>query len=209
MLTLTLTPDRLNEVQPGDRLVGLNGSALSRPLTVVGALAELPGGVQAIALRTPHGTPANLYPDTHVDRGVTVERDEPTAVQPRRPAVRTFHGVRFASDGTGSWWTGDRRYEIRKGFGGLTECEADHPVRITRALAEHAHENRDTGWAQPILEAIRAGRRGFICEGGSEHSYDEWEVWDHQLSDYANGGRLNHAESFRDAADSLALFLAA
>lgn len=201
--TLKLTPADLDQVRPGDQLIALNGSVLSRPLTVVTGLGPLPGSTTlAIQMTNPDGRPVNLYPDTHVDQHITISRPDP------RRATRTINGLRLSSDGAGSWWTSDRRYQIRTGFGGLTECETDHPVRLTPALVNQALRNRDTGWAQPILTALDGGKRGFVCPAGSEHSYDEWEVWDHHTGDYANGGALNHAETFKDAAGDLAAFLA-
>lgn len=218
--TIQLGPDQLDQIRPADRITAINGTPLpGGPVTVTRALSALSGtAALSIGIRAAHGTPANLYPDSTIDRSVTVERDvvapapatpaAPAAAQPRTVS-RTVNGIKLHSDGKGGWWTSDRRYEIRKGFGGMTECEASHPVRLTPELVQHARDNNAAAWAQPILWAAHNGKRGFICQGGSEHSYEEWACWDYRADDYALGGQLNHGESWAALADGLTRAIAA
>lgn len=209
MAVITLTPDQLDQLRPGDRLTHINGADLLRALTVVAKLAPMPNrsGTLAVEMRTPQGTPAHLYPDTHVDTSVTIERDEPAPARPRRPRVasRRVAGLTFTSDGHGSWFTDDRRYEISRQIAGWTECEQDHPVKITPALLARARENRGTGWAQHILTAAGQGRSGYLCPAGTEHAYERWLTFDHRTRDLTDGG---YADSFTEAAENLSLLIA-
>lgn len=216
--TVELGPDELEQIRPGDRITAINGTQLpGGPVTVTRSLSKLlDASTPSIGIRTAHDTPANLYPDSTIDRGITLERDVPVEetaaaaaleVTPRAVS-RTVNGVQLQYDG-GAWWTADRRYEIRKAFGGLTECENSHPVRLTPALIQHAKDNAHTTWARQILDAVWAGKRGFVCEGGSEHSYEEWQCWDHREDDYALNRDLTHGDSWADIADSLTKAIAA
>jgi hypothetical protein len=214
--TIELGPDELDQIRPGDRITAVNGILIPRgPVIVTRALSVLStGSTPSIGIRTAHHTPANLYPDSTIDRGLTVERDVVVAPQPTpapaapaapqpRTITRTVNGVKLHSDGQGGWFTSDRRFEIRLGYGGTTECEADHPVRLTPDLIKQAQNNPATVWAQPILEAVREGKRGYQCPGGSEHTYNAWQVWDLKRGDYALNGDLSYCESWADAAEML------
>lgn len=216
--TVELGPHELDKIRPGDRITAINGTRLpGGPVTVTRALSKLvDAAAPSIGIRTAHNTPANLYPDSTIDRGITLERDVPVEEAAAAPALevkpravtRTVNGIQL-HHADGGWWTADRRYEIRKAFGGLTECENSHPVRLTPALVTHAQASSHTTWARQILDAVSQGKRGFICEGGSEHSYEEWQCWDHRADDYALNRDLSHGDSWMDIADTLTKAIAA
>lgn len=203
MRTLTVARDHISTLAVGDRVVRVDDYDLpGRPVVTVALGPVGTGSARAVRLVNDNGQGVNLYPDSGVAESVTIERDDapaPVAARPRRRAVRHVGGVRLESDGAGSWWTTDRRFEIRFGYGGKSICETPHPVRLTRAMIEDARNAPGTRWAQPILFAAEHGRKGIYCGGGEEHPYDQWQAWDHQAGDYADGGQS--CESFADAAD--------
>lgn len=243
MTTLTITRDHLDEVRPGDRLVALDDVTLGMTRVFTGTIRRVGRGqARGIPYRVEDSKiEGHLYPDTHVERSIVVERPEPTpfgrcaecghrmeadentctpcteaerarldaALAPkkaRKPVIRTIDGLRLVSR-DGAWWTEDSRYEIRTNYGGITECDADHPVRITSAMRVEAQAHPTRAWAQPILSAIQSGKSGYYCYEGTEHQApDTWIVWDHERNDYA-GDFGSHAESFTEAARYLARYL--
>jgi hypothetical protein len=199
--TITVTADQLATLRRGDRVVRWNDNAMAHTVKAPYGPVYEGSKVNAVGLvNDSNGVAANLYADTLGDAVLTVERPRP------RPAVRVVDGLRLVSAGDHTWVTADNRYVVRYGYGGVTECETDHPVKLTPALVKIANEMSNTTWAQPILDAVRNGQRGFICPAGSEHAYDCWQVWDNETDDYADG--LSYAESFDDASRNLAALVA-
>lgn len=109
----------------------------------------------------------------------------------------------------GCYVTDDGRYEVSKGHV-FTECDAPHPVRISRQDRDDIRRAHQSGasrewldarqrhpWA--ALDAVRAGKRGYFCEGGEEHVRDSWGVWDLAKDDYVPGG-----EDFDNMKDAVA-----
>lgn len=66
----------------------------------------------------------------------------------------------------------------------VTFCEDSHPVRLARRPEHYQGEP----WERQI--AIRAGKRGYLCPGGMEHTYPVWVVFD------ANNDRRPNAGAF-------------
>lgn len=78
MQTLILTLDRLDEVQPGDRLVAIDDIKLSAEKVLTDGPRRLwPNGPIGIPFEHGGVAPAYLYPDSLVERSITVERDGP------------------------------------------------------------------------------------------------------------------------------------
>src|SRR5436305_11132126 len=106
MSTVTITRRRVTrDVRRGDTLVAVDGRPLPHPARVTAR----PDARGVVPLRNPLGTAVEwrLYPDSQVERDITVERPEP------RPAVRYVDGVRLTRTGHhGGWVTDDRRYEV-------------------------------------------------------------------------------------------------
>lgn len=97
------------------------------------------------------------------------------------PLVRQPNGVYLTEDG---------RYEVTSDDGYLTTCDNPHPVRGKK------------GWgAQP-------NRQGYYCEGGADHYYTCWHIWDLELDDYAFGDSPGAYETFKEAAEALTRELA-
>lgn len=135
-----------------------------------------------------------IYPDTNISAEITVERTH-------RSVARTVSGMKFINIGERNWRSEDNRYSVYWQESGVTECEHDHPVKLTNDAVRQAQENRDTAWAKPILAAHADGKRGYTCKAGSEHWYHAWMVWDNVGNDYAF--EIRDAESFKDAAEAL------
>lgn len=64
------------------------------------------------------------------------------------------------------------RWKVEKDYA-VTECEADHPMRLPR----HPEQPNWTDRSERA-EAIRAGKAGYLCPAGSEHWYPMWVVVD-------------------------------
>lgn len=201
MSTFTVTADQLTRIRPGDRVIGIDGEPTSTPITITAPIARLSGGGPMCLPGRIEGYSAtvHIYPASHITESVTVDRPDPA---PARRITRNIDGITLVSVGERQWRTDDGRYEITYAFGGFTECEEDHPVRITAALAAAAREAQGTSWTLPILAAIAAGRPGYTCRAGTEHAYSTWQVWDLHRNNYADD--LSSCESFTDAARSLA-----
>lgn len=123
MITLTLAPAELAQVRTGDLVTAIDGRPVS--FKVTGRYGPVNGGPPGIPLRrTDNGIRLHLYPDTHVERTITVER-------PVRTATRTVDGVRFTRDGD-QWSAAAGRYVVSYEEAGVTTCEQPHPVREAR-----------------------------------------------------------------------------
>lgn len=120
--TLTLGRADLAQVRRGDRVTAIDGRPAG-PYRVTGRYAPVTaGGAQGIPMvRTDNGITLNLYPDTHVERHITIERTV-------RAATRTVGGVRFTYDGE-QWHPDGSRYVVSYEDAGVTTCEQAHPVR--------------------------------------------------------------------------------
>lgn len=90
---------------------------------------------------------------------------------------------------------------------GVTFCDGPHPMRLGR--------NPEPAIGRPVCNrniAIANGRKGYMCEGGEEHSYRCWAVYnkvtdeDDNIYDfrdeaYAAADRLNREEAAKAACD--------
>lgn len=63
-----------------------------------------------------------------------------------------------------------------------TVCEGPHPVRLGRAPQHYRGEPSERD------EAIRYGRKGYRCPGGSTHWYPVWVVFDAENGRASNIG---------------------
>lgn len=84
---------------------------------------------------------------------------------------------------------------------GTTFCDGPHPMRLGRNPVPYE--------GRPVCNrniAIANGRKGYMCEGGQEHGYPCWAVYnkvtneDHEIYDfrdeaYAAADRLNREEA--------------
>lgn len=182
----------VRDLRPGDRVVAVNGSPL--PVRVVDHvdargsawLVPLPGQV----------TTARLYDDQHT-ADVESLPAPPTPAPPRR-AVKAVGGLRLISDGDGTWATADGRTGVQR-ESGLAQCDAEHPVRLSRFLIEAIKRNPHN-YPSEASWAVRIGAKGYLCPGYTDHSYVVWTVWlDGKWLD--DGGQC---ASMREALDSLA-----
>jgi len=209
MMTFTVTPAQLNRLRPGDIITHFDDVEIG-PVTVTSHLARLDdNGPTCLPGTYPSSsTIVHIYPDTCLAEQIRVIRPGVSTPAARRSVKtkRTIDGVTFLRVGDRQWRTEDGQYEVVYGFGGYTECEENHPVRITAGVAAAARDAQGTSWARPILDAIAAGRAGYTCNAGSEHPYNVWHVWNLGGNDYADG--LTAFVSFNDAAKSLASYLA-
>lgn len=122
--TLTLTHAELSRVRRGDRLTGIDGRTVSYRVT--GPYGPVSGVGTALGIpmeRTDNGITLNLYPDTHVERTITIERTV-------RPVTRTIGGVVFTHT-DGEWRADNGRYVIEYTEAGVTTCEFPHPVKLS------------------------------------------------------------------------------
>lgn len=193
--------------------------------TIHGHTVTRPAGPPAVRLVNPIGQSIwNLYPDSV--QTVTIERETPESDPPapepdpvpeppakrKRRAVSRRHGVVLARRGRDGWFTEDGRFEVREEYELLTECENPHPVRIGSYLREKITAELRQGhyayacgvFGQAAVDAVRAGRRGYHCEGGREHHYTAWNIWDHEHGDYLSGTNCAAYGTFADAARALA-----
>lgn len=84
------------------------------------------------------------------------------------------------------------RWKIEKDYA-VTECEADHPMRLPR----HPEQPNWTDRSERA-EAIRAGKTGYLCIAPSEHWYPVWLVVDTTSQD-------RHDHTFSTYRDAVAL----
>lgn len=164
-------------VLPGQRIVAVNGERLPFALVV----EEVVGN--SVRVTPPHATSVEwrLYADQHkveVEAAAPVVEPvvEPAPAKPARPAVRVVAGVRLVSQGGGTWQSEDGAYGVQR-EAAPTFCEDEHPVRITRSLIEWAKANPNDARAADVLWALRCDKRGYVCPGNEEHTYDVWTSW--------------------------------
>jgi hypothetical protein len=90
-----------------------------------------------------------------------------------------------------------RRWKVEKDYA-VTECEEPHPMRLPR----HPEQPQWNDWSERA-DAIRAGKKGYLCPGGQEHWYPIWVVVDTtSTKDYDRQGEIfdnyHHARAYRD-----------
>ncbi len=119
-MEFTLNSHELNRLRRGDRIVQIDGRNVD--FTVVRPPHTLPNSTTvAIAVKAESGREANLYPDSNIERNVTVRR-------PERAVTRTVAGLKLRNSGDKHWTTVDGKYEIAYLEQGLSECENPHPM---------------------------------------------------------------------------------
>jgi hypothetical protein len=106
--------------------------------------------------------------------------------------------MKLRREDTGVYVTEDGRYEVSKSWAS-TDCYDAHPVQIGREVRVLARDGGD----QPenvnndAWFAARMGKKGYRCEGGAEHWYVSWGVWNRPADDYVAGGE--HFDTKADA----------
>jgi hypothetical protein len=73
-----------------------------------------------------------------------------------------------------------------------TSCDEPHPIRLGRNPEHYSGEP----WQR--ADAIRAGKRGYLCPGGETHLYPVWIVYDEDNDRASNAGAF---DTFREAKD--------
>jgi len=103
-------------------------------------------------------------------------------------STRILDGVRFTRQDNGVWISEDKdgRFRIESDEDNITECENEHPVRITPAIVKSVREQTRL-WCQAARFAVADGQRGYLCPGGQEHNYTTWHVWDDEKGDFVGG----------------------
>lgn len=96
------------------------------------------------------------------------------------------YGTPLVRQDDGTYQTEDGRYEVASQEDYVTVCDNPHPVR---------------GRRYPY-------RAGYYCEGGEEHYYTRWHIWDLQEGEYAFGDSPGAYDSFKEAALQLTVELA-
>lgn len=182
MSVLTLAPTETERLQAGDRIVALDDTHLT-PAHIVAAPASPDGTVPLINL-IGSGTTWRLYPDSQIAQSLTIERDDPAPAPPRRPFRRTRHGLTLVRVDEERWITEDGRYVVDRQGGYLTECEHPHPVKLTagrreaiRAAIAYSESQARQNFGDAAVDAVRAHKAGYVCEGGQEHEYALWTAW--------------------------------
>lgn len=87
-------------------------------------------------------------------------------------------------------------YVIQKEYA-ETFCEEPHPVRLGRS-PEHY---RGEPWQR--AEAIRGGKRGYLCPGGETHLYPLCVVYDEHDDRASNAGAFDVYREAKDLRDRL------
>lgn len=94
------------------------------------------------------------------------------------------YGTPLVRQPNGVYLTEDGRYEVTSDDGYMTTCDNPHPVRGKKY------------------------ERSYYCEGGEEHYYTRWHIWDLEAGEYAFGDGPGAYETFREAAEALTRELA-
>lgn len=133
MTTLTIPRDRLAaDLKPGDRIVAIDGRPAAHEVTEA---ARPSGGIPMRNQLVGDGTGSvwALYPDTQVERDVTIERaPEPrkaATAKPRRERRWTRYGLTLVTGRPRNpWETEDGAYSLSQGWA-MTFCDGPHPMR--------------------------------------------------------------------------------
>ncbi len=84
-------------------------------------------------------------------------------------------GVVLVSHGDGHWESEDGAWTIAHEQRGMTICDEPHPVRITPSMVEYATSHLDNPFSRDVVFAVRSGKKGYWCPGGTEHEGEP--VW--------------------------------
>lgn len=208
--TLTVTSNRFHiELQRGDRIVAIDGHDLRQPREVANPRHWVDGD-RAVSLVNALGTVTewNLYPanveTVTVERGADpVEQPEPqpeapkATEKPHKPRRRYFGDLTLISEGEGRWVTEDGRYRVERNDDHVTECDGPHVMRLPRS-------EWTSGWDEKrhMMKTVK----GYQCEGGVEHLYSAWGVWDVEIDDYLER-QSDWTETMHESAEYLASYL--
>lgn len=127
-------------------------------------------------------------------------------------------GIVLKRQANGKYLTEDGNYEIGQ-ESAITQCDAPHPVRISARTFRQIREGIDAVGVdrapyyvldkynyrpiKPVVWAVYNYKKGYYCEGGEDHDYWFWYVWDIGKDDYID----NDCDSFRQAKTVLERYL--
>jgi hypothetical protein len=119
----------------------------------------------------------------------------------KRKVTRTIDGIKWVSKGDKTWVTEDGVYTVEYVDDFETECDDEHPVKLTGwmrvSIARNPHH-----WPGDARWAVRDGKRGYKCPGGQIHHYGLW------VGGATEGEPqvIVRSESFKDAAMCVATY---
>jgi hypothetical protein len=120
--------------------------------------------------------------------------------------------VELRREESGVYVTPDGRYEVSRSWA-EGWCDDPHPVQIPKATRLDLRERIRNGEAKPadvdqeVWQAVLDGKKGYHCEGGMEHAYISWGVWNRQREDYVTNPSGQDGNDFRTKKEAVA-FLA-
>lgn len=124
MATIEISKRDIGKIRKNDRIIAIDGRSVE--FRVVAPLHTLPSSaVEAIGCTLPNGREANIYPNDHIERSVTIVRAD------RKPPTRTIDGITFVSVGEKHWETtvDGVTYAVAYEEAGVTECDNPHPMK--------------------------------------------------------------------------------
>lgn len=121
----------------------------------------------------------------------------------KRTATRIVDGIRWTKSEHG-WVTEDGRFEIEYDDTFETECDHAHPMQVTqsdiRRYRQHGHQHGNGN--DPAFQAIREGRKGWLCEGDEIHFYGQWVA-----GTVDDGDVITRTDTLKDAMQDVAHFV--
>lgn len=106
------------------------------------------------------------------------------------------YGTPLVRQPNGSYLTEDGRYEVAcQDY--PTFCDEPHPVKLPRKKWFYDGDYNSRG------RFVQKLKRGYYCEGGAEHYYLRWHIWDNKRQDYAFGDSPGSYKTFKEAAETL------
>lgn len=106
------------------------------------------------------------------------------------------YGTPLVRQPDGTYLTEDGRYEVAcQEYD--TWCDEPHPVKLPREkwVMDGYFDKRDR-WVTKL-------KKGYFCDGGREHGYKKWHIYDLEMGDYAFGDSPGEYDTFKEAAESL------
>jgi hypothetical protein len=176
-MSTTTTEERITvslaEVREGDLIAALDDVNLGVQNEVTEVVGLTPEGT--LHIKVWQDPTWITSPDRYLSASeVTVIRE----VKAPRKATRTIKGIKWVSQGDRRWLSEDGQWTVEYVDDFETECEHEHPVKITRQMREAffaaSEWDQDHRWDWKVAMAIREGRKGYMCYGGEVHFYGLW-----------------------------------
>jgi hypothetical protein len=113
------------------------------------------------------------------------------------PTIRKY-GTPLVRQPDGSYLTEDGRFEVAcQDYD--TWCDEPHPVKLPREKWEMVWVFPDDYRKRPYQKL----KKGYYCEGGAEHQYSRWHIYDLVRGDYAFDDGPGAYATFGEAAQAL------